>query len=197
MSHQSLLAKLEAGEYRIGFHGTAQKIKAFTSEGIGRGGDLNSGLGLFTSEIPENASEYAQNAFELGEGEHELVYVLAFSCRNPFTEIDRDDFYGRDEDGQQLADRDSFVCLRRNLLSEGYDAICFEGEGDVITVCLEPDKAIVLGELSVDQALELHESGMPLFDGVGILKALIHKHAGLLNFAPQRPPQTEPDGPGF
>lgn len=175
MPHQDILKLLEAGDYRIGFHGSAQKITAFTSAGMGRGGDLNTGLGLFTSEIPANAAEYAQNAGELGEGEYEHVYVLAIPCKKPFSDIDRAGFYGR-KDGEQLADKASFVALRARLLSEGYDVLDFETSEDVISVCFEPERAILLAELTADQAIELQEEGLSLFDGVAILKTILEKH---------------------
>lgn len=197
MSHQEILQKLEAGEYRIGFHGSAQKIHRFTTAAMGRGGDLNSGLGLFTTEIPENAAEYAQNAAELGEGEHEHVYVLAIPCSKPYSDIDRDDFYGRDEDGQQLADKASFVALRKSLISEGYDLLEYEGSEDVIAVCLEPEKAIMLAELTADQALQLQEEGLTLFDGVAILNTLIQKHPGEVSLCAEKPRRIEHDGPSL
>lgn len=195
MPHQAILKKLEAGEYRIGFHGSARKIHAFTTAAMGRGGDLNTGLGLFTTEIPENAAEYAQNAAELGEGEHEHVYVLAIPCSKPYSDIDRDDFYGRDEDGHQLADKASFVALRKSLISEGYDLLEYEGSEDVIAVCLEPEKAIMLAELTADQALQLQEEGLNLFDGVAILNTLIQKHPGELALYAEKPRRVEHEGP--
>ena len=197
MPHQEILQKLEAGEYRIGFHGSAQEIHRFTSAAVGRGGDLNTGLGLFTTEIPENAAEYAQNAAELGEGEHEHVYVLAIPCSKPYSGIERDDFYGRDEDGQQLADKASFVALRKSLISEGYDLVEYEGSDDVIAVCLEPEKAIMLAELSADQALRLQEEGLTLFDGVAILNTLMQKHPGELALYAEKPRRVEHEGPSL
>lgn len=197
MPHKAILKKLEDGEYRIGFHGTAQKIHAFTTAAMGRGGDLNTGLGLFTTEIPENAAEYAQNAAELGEGEHEHVYVLAIPCRKPYSNIDRDDFYGRDEDGNQVADKESFVALRKNLISEGYDLVEYEGSEDVIAVCLEPEKAIMLAELTADQALQLREQGLTLFDGVAILNTLMQKHPGEVAFYAEKPRRMEQEGPSL
>lgn len=176
MPHQEILKQLEAGDYLIGFHGSAHKITAFTSAGIGRGGDLNTGLGLFTSEIPGNAAEYAHAAVIKGEGVQGRVYVLAIPCANPFTDIDHDDFYGEDEAGEPFTDKDSFVALRENLVSEGYDMLQFEGDDDVIAVCLEPEKAFLLAELTVDQAIGLEEEGLSLFDGVAILNTLLQKH---------------------
>jgi hypothetical protein len=176
--HQEILKQLEAGEYRIGFHGSAQKITAFTSAGMGRGGDLNTGLGLFTTEIPANAAEYARSACELGEGNHEHVYVLAIPCKKPFSDIDREDFYGRDADGEQIADKESFVALRENLLSEGYDVLDFETSEDTISVCFEPERAILLAELTAEQAIELQDDGLSLFDGVAIFKTILQKHPG-------------------
>lgn len=197
MPNQAILKKLEAGEYRICFHGTAQKIHAFTSAAMGRGGDLNTGLGLFTTEIPENAAEYAKNAAELGEGEHEHVYVLAIPCSKPYSDIDRDDFYGRDEDGHQLADKASFIALRESLISEGYDLVEYESSEDVIAVCLEPEKAIMLAELTADQALQLQEEGLNLFDGVAILTTLMQKHSGWLALYAEKPGRVEHEGPSL
>jgi hypothetical protein len=192
--HHEILKLLEAGDYRIGFHGSAQKITAFTSAGMGRGSDLNTGLGLFTSEIPANAAEYAQNAGELGEGDYEHVYVLAIPCQKPFSDIDRAGFYGRD-DGVQLADKASFVALRARLLSEGYDVLDFESSEDVISVCFEPERAIMLAELTAEQAIELQEDGLSLFDGVAIMKTIMEKHPDQLVVPDEKSRVVAMDGP--
>ncbi|WP_274644843.1 hypothetical protein [Pseudomonas serbica] len=194
MPHHEILKLLEAGDYRIGFHGSAQKITAFTSAGMGRGSDLNTGLGLFTSEIPANAAEYAQNAGELGEGDYEHVYVLAIPCQKPFSDIDRAGFYGRD-DGVQLADKASFVALRARLLSEGYDVLDFESSEDVISVCFEPERAIMLAELTAEQAIELQEDGLSLFDGVAIMKTIMEKHPDQLVVPAEKSRVVAMDGP--
>lgn len=194
MPHHEILKLLEAGDYRIGFHGSAQKITAFTSAGMGRGSDLNTGLGLFTSEIPANAAEYARNAGELGEGDYEHVYVLAIPCQKPFSDIDRAGFYGRD-DGVQLADKASFVALRARLLSEGYDVLDFESSEDVISVCFEPERAIMLAELTAEQAIELQEDGLSLFDGVAIMKTIMEKHPDQLVVPDEKSRVVAMDGP--
>lgn len=194
MPHQEILKLLEAGEYRIGFHGSAQKITAFTTGAMGRGGDLNTGLGLFTTEIPANAAEYAQNAGELGEGDYEHVYVLAIPCKKPFSDIDRAGFYGCD-DGVQLEDKAFFVALRLRLLSEGYDVLEFESSEDVIAVCFEPERAIMLAELTAEQAIELQEEGLSLFDGVAILGTILVKHPDQLVPQTQQSRVSDLDSP--
>jgi hypothetical protein len=176
MSHHPLLDKIEAGEYRIVFHGSAQTIRAFTELGVGRGSDRNSALGLFASEIPENAAEYAQSAVDGGEGETAHVYVVAIPCQKPYTGIDRNRFYGVDDDDIPLMTHAQFAAQRRQLLNQGFDVVDYEGDGDdVISVCLSPEKAVILADLTYEQALSLQEDGLVLFDSVSIYKQLIEK----------------------
>jgi hypothetical protein len=195
MNHHPLLDKIEAGEYRIVFHGSAQVIRAFTETGVGRGADCNSALGLFASEIPENAAEYAQNAVNGGEGETAHVYVVAIPCRKPYTSMDRNRFYGLDDDDIPLMNHAQFATQRRQLLAQGYDVVDYEGDGDdVISVCLSPEKALILADLSYEQALGLQEDGLVLFDSVSIYKQLIEKLPLEMAYAPIAPRASNHEG---
>lgn len=96
-----------------------------------------------------------------------------------------------------MADKESFVALRKSLISEGYDLLEYEGSEDVIAVCLEPEKAIMLAELTADQALQLQEEGLTLFDGVAILNTLMQKHPDELAIYAEKHRRVEHDGPSM
>lgn len=173
MNPSELLQKIQSGDYRLAFHGSAQTITAFTEGRVGRGGDRNSALGLFLSEIPDNAAEYASSALEDGEGNAAYVYVVAIPCTKVLQTRDYDRFFGLDEDGVPTATYADFAAWRRQLLNEGYDLIEFEGADDVINVCLAPQQAKIVACLSYDQAIELEEDGVQLFDSLSIYQHLV------------------------
>jgi hypothetical protein len=173
MTPDELLHKIQSGEYRLAFHGTAQLIHAFTERGVGRGADRNSALGLFLSEIPDSAADYAQMAYEAGEGDAARVYVVAVPCAKAFQTRDYERFFGLDDDHVPTRTFADFSAWRRQLLNDGYDLIEFEGVGDVINVCLAPQRAIVVACLDYEQAIELEEEGVQLFDSESIYRHLI------------------------
>jgi hypothetical protein len=175
MTFEDLKLQIQEKTHRLAYHGTAKHIAMFTERGVGRGADRNSALGLFLSEIPDNAAEYAHSAFEAGEGDQPRIYVVAIACGKIFETTNQDRFFGLDEDGIPTATYSDFSRWRRQLINEGYDAIDFEGGEDVISVCLSPQASKIVACLSYEQTLQIQEEGVPLFDSLALYRHLVER----------------------
>lgn len=174
--NREIRTKLRSMLMEIGYHGSAQPITRFTSEGIGKGGDANSSLGLFTSQILSSAADYAEMAVARGEGIKDHVYVLAIPTKKIFKMDDLNDFYGLSDDFRTHED---FSRLRLSLMESGFEAIEVETGDDVIMVSINPDSTVILAELSADQAFEIEEN-IPEMDGEKIYEWL-YDHGLLLS----------------
>lgn len=171
MTQDELLQKIVMGEYRLGFHGSSKPVKAFTHEGLGRGPDPNTTLGIYFSPTPDFAAEHAFNASELGEGPDVRIYVVAIPCVNPYRDLSREQYYGRDREGQVLFTRLHYAELRESLMGLGHDIVEFQAER-LFSVCLNPDDTHIVACLSYAQLCDLQNSGFPMTDSLALFMRL-------------------------
>lgn len=165
---QALRQTILDGEYQIAYHGTATTITRFTNELMGAGADSNSALGLFLTELPESAVEYADRAVKANEGDASVIYAVAYPARKTYRFSSHEEFFGN----QDEAEPTYFSDIRRHLIQEGYDSAEYEGLDDVIRVSLCPDDSVIVASLNADQALTLDSAK---FDSPKILSILERK----------------------
>lgn len=146
----SLKALVYKSHYQLAFHGTGQKIEKFTMDGMGKGGDHNSAMGVFMTEIVDSAVEYALMSAERGEGDKARIYVLAFPTIKTYSFDSSEDFFGLEENSPAKT-HEEFARFREDLIRQGYDSATYETGDDVIVVSLHPDKVIIVAELEPHQ----------------------------------------------
>lgn len=167
--HTNLKTAIANGDYQIAFHGTATRTRAFTNERIGFGADANSALGLFLTELPESAVEYADMAVASSEGHEPIIYAVAYPARKTYRFASHEAFYGLD------GETTDFTVFRHQLINQGFDSAEFESGEDVIRICLNPDQALIIAEIGSEQALTLEQAK---FDSPMILE-LLARHGWL------------------
>src|SRR5690606_22899516 len=150
----------------IGFHGSAQRISAFREDLVGSGADVNSSLGVFSSQLAAVAAEYARTSQESGEGLEPIVHVLSIPTVKKYIMPDNCGFFGLEDD---MCTHEDFANFRQELLSLGYDSLEIETGEDIILVALVPEKIRVIAQITPDQAEELDEYAL---DGESILDTL-------------------------
>lgn len=163
--------RLEKGEISLAFHGSSQKISLFSGQKVGKGADANSSLGLCLSHCPLNALDYAECSNKAGEGEHVLVYVVAYPSSGHTQMMSPDAFFGiLDDDSRAPATH--FSELRSDLLAKGYDRVeCDTGE-DAITVALNPDRCLIVAVLDPEAVEALECSGIDCMDSLALLEVI-------------------------
>lgn len=178
---QDWLTCLHNNQASIGFHGSHQRIERFCSEKIGLGGDPNSALGVFMTELVSSAIEYAY--FDKPD-QGGFVHIAVTPTRRGFAIESPEDFFGTDM--PRMAAFQHFSSLRSQLINEGYDHVAFEGMDDVILVALRPESASIIARLTPEEAEPLEDYQ---FDGPLIVQYL-QKQSLLL---PQRTAHREID----
>lgn len=168
------LKKIRAGlkdkTLTIGFHGSNDFITEFTTDKIGLGGDGNSSLGLFTTEIPEKAAEYAEIAREQVDQDESYIHVLIIPKRKIYKVAEFEEMF----EPEGVTDlKAHFAAVRESLIRQGYDSASYEDGEDVMMVSLLPEQVQILGVLSEDECYELDEDCTSRFDGVKMLKLLM------------------------
>lgn len=176
---------LHAKIMEIGFHGSAKKISAFEERFVGIGADVNSALGLYSSQLAGIGAEYARDAYSAGEGDEATVHVLAIPSVKTYIMTDISVFFGHAEDMSTHAD---FAAFREKLRGNGYDSVQIETGDDVIFVSLAPERVKVLAQLTPEQAEDLDELG---FDGEAIYQALRHSYLLMDSKKPDSPPKKD------
>lgn len=163
------LARLQArwphNECRILFHGTAHTFEAFTEDSIGRGSDANSALGIHLAEWAHAAAEYAETSAERdADGAVGRVLVVALPALHPTGELnDFFRFFGEPDDARDGApaleaqDHAHFARERQRLIAAGHDVVDYEDGEQVISVALNPNDLMIVGELNPAVAESLFE----------------------------------------
>lgn len=143
---------------KILFHGTSHRFAAFSEDFIGVGGDANSALGVHLAEWPESAAEYAESSQDRDRrAQSACVLVVEAEVSNSFQGFDYYEFFGLDDQGNQVASRQAFAQIRQDLLDEGFDTIEYEDGEQQIVVILEPSNTNIIARLTVDEAYRLSE----------------------------------------
>lgn len=163
----------------LAFHGSSEFVSEFTNDKIGLGGDSNSALGLFASEIPEKAAEYAEIAREHLDQDESYIHVLIIPTRKTYAVADFEEMF-EPEGGTDP--KLHFAAVRESLILQGYDSAAYEDGEDVMMISLLPEQVQILGVLTEDECFELDEGGVNRFDGVKMLRSLM-KSAPLLGKA--------------
>lgn len=154
----------------LAFHGSDACIQEFTTEKVGIGGDGNSSFGLFASEIPDKAAEYAETAREqLGQDES-YVYALVIPTLKTYRVAD----FGELFEPEGVTDlKAHFATKRESLIQQGYDSAAYEDGEDVMMISFFPEQVQILGVLTEDECYEIDEDRISLFDGVKMLRLLL------------------------
>lgn len=150
---------------RVLFHGASCPFEEFSAALIGTGGDPNSELGAFTSELICVADEFADTAAALKGGEGAIMAVITddFTPENARHVFSHDEFYGEGVDPDE--DRACFKELRQDFLEEGVSFLEFEGGEDPYTVIIDLsviDSVHVLTREQVKVLKAQEESGVRL-----------------------------------
>jgi hypothetical protein len=170
-SLKTIRAGLKDKTLTLGFHGSNDYIQDFTTDKIGLGGDGNSSLGLFTTEIPEKAAEYAEIAREQVDQDESYVHVLIIPTRKTYEVADFAEMF----EPEGVTDRKAhFAALRESLILQGYDSASYEDGEDVMMISLLPEQVQILGVLTEDECYELDEDCSCRCDGVKMLKLLMN-----------------------
>lgn len=150
-----LLAK---GDVMIGFHGSCQRLDRFCESKVGQGGDPNSVLGVFLTELVDSAIEYAL----YDKGDEGYVHVVIAPSKKSLIIESHSDFFGYDMPSEEA--RAHFINLRERLIREGYDHILLDGFEDPISVALHPQQTKIIARLTPEEAepLEALEMEGPL-----------------------------------
>lgn len=140
------------------FHGTGRPFQHFSEEGVGKGGDENSALGVHAICCPEEAGEYARMSVNPDEDpEAGVVLVLRYSYEKDAVIHSNNTFFGIDECGDSEYDHDHFAKMRQAYLNDGVDLVMAEYGEEPVFVLLKPENVKVIGVMSLDQATELGE----------------------------------------
>jgi hypothetical protein len=169
-SLKRIRAGLKDKTLTIGFHGSNDYIQEFTTEKIGLGGDGNSSLGLFTTEIPEKAAEYAEIAREHLDQDESYIHVLIVPTRKTYAVADFEEMF--EPEGADDV-KGHFAALRESLIQQGYDSASYEDGEDVMMVSFLPERVQILGVLTEDECYELDEDLTSRCDGPKMLNLLM------------------------
>ena len=140
---------------RVLFHGTSKQLLEFNQDSIGIGGDPNSALGIHTTDCPRYAADYAARSEALSEGERGRVYVVLYPESKTHYMHSMEDFYGCEDD--ETNNHQHFAELRKEFLKEEVSIVELDAGEDNITTLLEPEKAKITFELTIEQAEQLGE----------------------------------------
>ena len=160
------------------FHGTRDaRLGSFTPEGIGRGGDVNSALGVFFCETPEACVRYADPDYGItgklsGRGH---VLMAEVELADAFVEGRISDFFGLADDDDPTdglgKTRQDFTEARSDLLRRGYDCVVTDGcmdENAGIWVVLDPARIRSVRKISTAEALDMADGFVPDYDHVSM-----------------------------
>lgn len=117
------------------YHGTAHDFQAFDDSSVGRGSDPNSTLGIFFTDCPATAADYAELSFVRDQGVSApsvLVVEVELKLKKPFV-------WNKSVSllfGEESYDRQYFAELRESLIKDGYDSIEVETGEAPTTVLL-------------------------------------------------------------
>jgi hypothetical protein len=154
----------------IAFHGSDDCIQAFTTDKIGLGGDGNSSFGLYASEIPEKAAEYAETAREQVGQDESYVYALVIPTLKTYQVRDFEELF----EPEGVTDlKAHFAEKRESLIRQGYDSAAYENGEDVMLISFFPEQVQILGVLTEDECYEMHEHQVAFCDGLKMLKLLL------------------------
>lgn len=141
------------------FHATcAPDLETFdVSRSIGCGSDANSALGVHFSERPEDTLAYVTDEDGMALDSHARVVLAECELSRVLLVSSSNDFFGIDECGNQILKAEAFASARLDLIAQGYDAVCIEGDifdggGAGVWVVLDPSKLRITGTMSLDEA---------------------------------------------
>lgn len=163
------------------YHGTSHDFEAFALS-VNPDGEMNSALGIHLTEKPELAAMYAERSGkDDGAGRSRVLIVEADVGRVALVD-DQCSFYGRDIDGELDLGltRWDFAAARERLMAEGFCALATDIADDDLTgawVVLDPSRLRIVGELSVDEAMDMEEPDSPdvRYERIELFEGLIDR----------------------
>ena len=142
------------------YHATsAPGLKAFDAGSVGLGGDANSALGVHLAERPEDTLRYVTDRNGNPVSRHSRVLVVEADVSRAMVLSHSCDFFGIDEEGNQVREAGEFAERREALMAEGWHAVCtdsgmFDDDGSGVWVVLDPSRLRVVGSMTLDEARE-------------------------------------------
>jgi hypothetical protein len=173
------------------FHGTAHDFEGFDRRYALRGSEPNSALGIHLTERPYVAADYAELAArDRHAGEPRVLVVEVDICRAALVDS-VEEFLGRPHDmpldPEGTRTREEFVAARHELEALGFEAVALDTAMEDLVgtwVVFDPEKVRIVGRLTVDEAIELEESGHETdWSGVDLVSRTIF---GNESFSPRR-----------
>ena len=168
-------------DQRVVFHGTNVAFGRFDlTHAVPEGNDANGALGIHTAEFPAEAIDYAETMTSRRGGQPRILVLKAIT-RNPKI-FGHEEFFGVDEDGNDVMDAAGFAALRKQLLAEGVDSIEFEDPPEVICVVLDPANVEIVAALTPEAAADVHNRMVKLENQTDdaarlrIVEAVMQKH---------------------